>query len=133
MLSNYNQEVIFLGCCFPIKLFKSIFNPFLSAIFVAFSQKSHLNWILVCFYLIMLYGCPHARLCRLTCPRTLWGWVPELIAVVSELLSELFMIFSEPNTSFSEFSLLPSWMGSVTKNIKWLSVISKNISDTYYI
>ena len=52
MLSNYNQGVIFLGCCFPIKLFKSIFNPFLSAIFVAFSQKSHLNWILVCFYLI---------------------------------------------------------------------------------
>ena len=48
----------------------------------------------------LLYGCPHACLCSLACPRTLWGWVPEpvleLIAVVSELLSELLSeLFSE--------------------------------------
>ena len=75
MRSNYNQEVIFLGCCFPIKLFKSIFNPFLSAIFVVFSQKSHLNRKIICFSLD--FSCMdvpepflRARLCRLARPRT---------------------------------------------------------------
>ena len=58
--------------------------------------------------------------------------VPELIAVVSELLSELFMIFSEPNTS-SEL-LLPLYMNAISaKKTIWLSVISKDISNTHYI
>ena len=37
--------------CIRIIIPKSIFNPFLSAIFVVFLQKSHLNRVLVCFSL----------------------------------------------------------------------------------
>ena len=34
---------------------------------------------------------------------------------------------------YSELSLLSSWMGIVTKNIKWKSFISNDTSDTHYI
>ena len=79
----FNHPLISVRC--P----QSILNPFLSAIFVVFSQKSHLNRIFVCFSL---------DLCCIDVPmlvfvawivQELWDWVPELISVVSELLSEL--------------------------------------------
>jgi len=50
-------------------------------------------------------------------------------------LKSIFNIFSHvPYRIYvPELSLLPSWMGIVTKNIKWKSFISKDISNTHYI
>ena len=54
---------------------KSIFNPFLSAIFVVFSQKSHLNRILVCFSL---------DLCCMAVPMLVFAaWIVQKLMRVS--------------------------------------------------
>ena len=58
-----------------IIMLKSIFNPFLNAIFVVFSQKSHLNRIFICFSL------------ALYCMD-----ISELFAFLSELFSELSLL-----------------------------------------
>ena len=96
MLSNYNQEVIFLVCCFSIKLFKPIFKSFLSVIFVVISQKITLKSnSCMSFACSLLYGCPHARLCRLACLRTYEGEFPNLFPNLLRLSPNSGSILSE--------------------------------------
>ena len=53
-----------------------------------------------------------------------------LIPTSNHNFSEL---LSEPNTSFSELSLPPYMNAISAKKTIWLSVISKDISNTHYI
>ena len=78
-------------------------------VFTTASQKSHLNRILICFSLVLY--------CM---------YVPELFAIVSELLSGL-------NVSSPNLHCFHHEWGIITKNIKWKSTISKDISNTHYI
>ena len=79
----------FVSLCKKRKILKLEFNYVLTSFFTTNSQKSHLNRILICFSL---------DFCCMDVPmlvfvawivRELWGGVPELIAVFSELFSEL--------------------------------------------
>ena len=127
------SKISFNHLLISVRMPKSIFNPFLSAIFVVISQKSNLNrkiyvfrlisvvWMSPCLSLQLGLSKNLMRVSSRTCSRTYCGCLRTSLRT-----------FLRTNTSSSELSLPPYMNAISAKKTIWLSVISKDISNTHY-